>query len=373
MARALNLLGICDVSVGYGSPEITALMHDLACCDWIASAHLIEADEPDRPPASAMPDSYRLTRIHGAGLPAQSLSWTRHFINQSAKIANESRPDILILFGGAVFPVVALLDFRPQSLVYHAYEQIADLPAETLAAHQALLGEVDLVITPSVRRLIHDASFLGTWPKAVHTMYNAADVAYPNTLTPKPNRSHEPYLLWCGALDRNRTFADYFFSPELSDIRIDMYGRLQDDNGLRQALVSAPNISHHGIVPADRLHNAVAQAAYSIVWWNPANSYGHLHLASNRFFSSIQMGTPSLCAPHPQCLEIARRFDCAIVMEDWSREAFVASARRAVDLFGTDAYDAMVSRCHDARDSGLNWPHQSQGITAAIRETLCTS
>lgn len=366
----VSVLGISDVSVGYGSPEIVALMHDLAECDWVASARLLEADEPDRPHITGGHFSFELERIGAHGLPPQSLSWTRHTIREAARIANNTRPDVLILFGGAIFPVIALLNYRPRSIVYHAYEQISDLPAETLAAHRVFLREVNLVTTPSIRRLIHDAVFLGMWPRSVCTMFNVADVAYlaSDVKVAKPPR--QAYLVWCGSLHSQRTFAYHFLSPEISDIRIEMYGRVEDNEHLRAALDLSPNIKHHGIVPANDLHAAVLQAAFSVVWWNPANSYGHLHLASNRFFTAIQMGTPPLCGPHPQCLEIARRFDCAIVMEDWSQESFVSAARRAMDLFGTDAYDVLVERCLDASASGLSWKAQSQRIIAAIRGTL---
>lgn len=370
MNMRVNALGICDVSIGYGSPEIVALMHDLAECDWVASARLLEADEPDRPPITPTNFSFALERIDSHGLPPQTLSWTRHTIQQAARIANKTRPDLIVLFGGAIFPVVALLEYRPRSIIYHAYEQISDLPAETLAAHRLFLEEVNLVITPSIRRLIYDATFLETWPRSVYSMFNVADVAYPSSNIRISEPIREAYLVWCGSLDSQLTFAHHFLSPEISDIRIEMYGRLKKDGILSAALGVSPNITHHGIVPADELRMAISHAAYSVVWWNPANSYGHLHLASNRFYSAIQIGTPPLCGPHPQCLEISRRYDCAIVMEDWSREAFVAAARRAMDLFGTDAYDALVERCHEASAGGLNWKAQSDGMLAAIRETL---
>jgi len=367
MTRPLKILGICDVSVGYGSPEIAAIMHDLANCDWVSGAQLIEPDEPDRPPIPNAPHAFQIRRIDGTGLPPQSLSWTRHFVAESAKIVNWESPDILIIFGGAVFASLALLKKRPKCIIYFAYEQIADLPAETLAAHRALLPDMDLVVTPSIRRLIHDATLLDVWPREVHSIRNVADVAYPHVPSVQSADIRNAEIIWCGSLDRTRTFAGHFLSPELSDIQFRMFGRLRDLDGLGAALAAAPNITHHGLVDAVTLSSAVASAAYSVVWWNPANSFGHLHLASNRFFTAIQLGTPPLCGPHPQCLEVARRFDCAIVMDDWSRDAFIAAARRAMDMFGTDAYAAMVSRCADAREHGINWPAQSRGLATAIK------
>lgn len=369
MGQSVSILGICDVSVGYGSPEIPAIIHDLANCDWTGDVHLVEPDEPDRPPPPGRPQTYRRSRIDACGLPPQSLSWTRHFIFKSAQIANRDKPDVLVLFGGAIFPVLSLLKEKPASVIYHAYEQIADLPAEALAAHKALLGEVDLVTTPSIRRLIHDATYLNLWPRAVHTIYNVADVAYPDC--PKTEERPSDFgLVWCGTLDRKRTFADFFLASGLEDIPIDMYGRIVDTGGLEDAIAALPRLTHHGVVPADALSAALARAAYSIVWWNPANSYGHLHLASNRFFSAIQKGTPPLCAPHPQCLEIAERYGCALVMEDWTEEAFVAAVHKARDMFGTDAYDALVRGCRDACEDGINWAAQSRDMISAIRATL---
>lgn len=359
------------MSVGYGSPEVAAIMHDLGRRD-DTDAVLLEPDEADRPPLDANPDwAFNLQRISADGIPSQTLSWTRHFQAAARKEIQRIKPDILIIFGGSVFGTLALLDPLPPTIIYHAYEQIADLHAETLQAHKLFLEDVDLVMTPSLSRLAYDCQILGTWPKTVHGLRNVADVAYP-VETPRVSASDKlKHFIWCGNLSRKRTFADFFLGKPAEDFPLQMYGRVSNEEGddLNECVSAAPHLTHYGIVAAGELSAAVARAAFSLVWWNPQNSVGHYHLASNRFYTALQLGTPSICGPHPQCIEINKRYDCAIIMENWTPEAYITASRRATDMLGTSAYDNLLQNCADARHDGVNWPSQSTGIISAILRT----
>jgi hypothetical protein len=75
-------------------------------------------------------------------------------------------------------------------------------------------------------------------------------------------------------------------------------------------------------------------------------------------FESIAAGIPPICTPHPQCVEIIRKFDCGIVLDDWSAESVFAGISGAHDIFGTARYHELVANCRKANRDELNWEHQ---------------
>lgn len=364
--NALSIVGISDVSIGYGSPEVPAIMHDICTRFPNFKGVLIEPDEPDRQPENRS-RSFTLERV-ATTLKPQSLSWMRHFMHNALERIEALKPDILIIFGALVFPIIPALKTRPQKIIYHAYEQIADVPAEILAAHKHFLADIDLVISPSIARLIHDCSFLNVWPKNILEMRNSANVNHPETqslITPKDKKNQ---FLWCGALDKQRTFADFFFAPDMAEHKFEMFGRITGDNkaAIHTAIKNAANINHNGIRPASELDMALRQSAYALTWWNPANSVGHFHLASNRFFTAITSATPPICGPHPQCIEINKKYNCAIILEDWTQQAFNEGIKKAANIFGSDQYSKIYQNCLDAKRKELAWSIQSEAMQSAI-------
>lgn len=252
-------------------------------------------------------------------------------------------------------------------VVYHAYEQICDLSAEVLLAHRLFLETVDLVITPDIRRLIHDCKKLGVWPQNVVEIHNGADVGYPSPITKLPADDRNGRFFWCGTLGRRRTFADWFFNEQLTAYNFDLTGRFgsEDERTLRDQIARCSNISHHGIRSAAELDQMRARAQFSLVWWNPTNSFGHLHLPSNRFATTIQAGTPPICAPHPHFIEISRRFGCTILMENWTGEAFRDALAQATRTVGTKAYHRLIDGCAAAAEE-FEWPRQSRRIRSSL-------
>jgi hypothetical protein len=102
--------------------------------------------------------------------------------------------------------------------------------------------------------------------------------------------------------------------------------------------------------------------AFSIVMWNPNISDGHHFVSPNRLFSSIQAGVPPVVAPHPQCRMIVDRYDCGVVMRDWSFESFHLALKKCMKIYGTSRYADLVANCRRAADAELNWDKQFEKI-----------
>jgi len=363
----MKIIGVSDVSIDYGSPEVPALFHDI-CVRAGVPGTLIEPDEHDRPPLTERPQrAFSLIRMD-SDLPSQTAPWLREYLARAAAAVSRNTPDLLVIFGGAAFPILELLPHRPRYVVYHAYEQIAELGIDDIVCHQLHLGHVTTVITPNIDRLVYDCERLGTWPRSTVTLYNSADVSYPQPVVRRPPQDRNGRFLWTGALDRRRTLSHYLAAKDLEPFGIDIFGRITDPapDTLLQSLKARPNVALHGLVAPDVLNAARADAAFSLIWWNPDDSAGHYHLASNRFFTSLAAGVPPVCAPHPQCVRITETYDCAVIAKDWSLEAIRDAMAEAADIAGSDKYAALVERCLAAADGALSWTAQSRRVVDAL-------
>lgn len=365
-----RIIGVSDVSLGYGSPEVPAIFHEL-CIVAGERGLLFEPSEADRPQTQVGSPAFDVERLVSQ-FPSGTTAWRREFLWQVRKLVEAESPDVLVLFGGAVFSLLAIIKRRPRRVIYHAYEQIVDLAPDEQDAHRIYLGSVDLVISPEPHRLAHDCKFLGAWPKVVHFIFNSADVCAPAEIHSVSAGEREEAFFWSGALSRKATFAQYLWSPEFSKFRIGVYGRLSDhepDLILRE-IRGRSNISYRGLVTADTLNRERARHAFSLVWWNPANSFGHLHLCSNRLFTGLSAGLPTICGPHPQCATIAKRFDVGLVAEDWSLRSISEAMNKAISILGTARYDKMVDNCMELTRSETGWDVQAAALRPKLEEAV---
>jgi len=363
-----SVIGISDVSVGYGSPEVPALM-DSICKTVGARGLLIEPDEINRPPiAMTWSPEFNLCRVMSK-FPDHSPPWHRHFQASALREVERHKPDMLVIFGSSVFSSLMGLSFWPKCVVYHAYEFISNLSAHDLAAHHCLLSKCDLVITPEVERLIIDCEKVRAHPTSMAAIYNVADVSYPSPIRRLPADQRNGRLVWYGTLHRTQAFADYFIMDEVRSFEFDLFGRITDPNAddVAAKISSTPNLRYFGVVSSEELNHRRAENTFSLVWWNPEMGPGAYYLASNRFFTSVQAGVPPICGPHPQCVDLVERYGCGLIMDDWSPTNFLRTLRIARRIYGTSAYREMVANCNHAADEEFNWEHQYKRIESRVK------
>lgn len=366
-----QIIGISDVSVGYGSPEVPALM-DSVCRTLGRRGLLIEPDEISRPPVTLdWSPAFDLQRIP-SNFPDHTPAWHRQFQGGALRMVERHRPDVLIVFGSSVFSSLLGLSHRPKHIIYHAYEFISNLSEHDLAAHRFLLAEVDLVITPEIDRLIIDVEALEAYPRNVAAIYNVADVVHPKPIRRLPADQRNGRFLWFGTLHRTQAYADYFTMPQVRDIEFDLFGRITDPDaqGVAHTLLEAPNLRYFGVAPAEELNARRAENIFSLVWWNPELNPGAYYLASNRFFTSVQAGVPPICGPHPQCVDLIERYGCGLVMDDWSPTSFERSLREALRIYSSPVYAEMVANCEKATAEQFSWEIQYKRIEPKIKAAL---
>ncbi|MBV9123473.1 MAG: glycosyltransferase, partial [Planctomycetes bacterium] len=165
---------------------------------------------------------------------------------------------------------------------------------------------------------------------------------------------------------------EYFLEPEVADVPIDLYGLVEGEDKvemLRQLLSGVGRVSYRGYVDAKTLQNIRRSYAYSIVMWAPTNEH-QLYAAPNKFFDAIADGVPPLTAPHPQCKMLVNRYQCGIVLRDWTFDSFREGAAKALKLVGTPVYAQMVENCRRAVLTELNWEAQFRKIQKCLPERL---
>ncbi|HVX12974.1 MAG TPA: hypothetical protein VHC22_17455 [Pirellulales bacterium] len=363
----VEIAGVADVSVGYGSPQIPRLMESLAE-HYEREVVILEPDQTDKKPLDTPPRGCALERIATSVHPHTTLG-RREYISATGRRINALRPDLLVLFCTYTLPVLTQLRYRPRCTVYHCIETVANYGPLDVAVNRRFASDVDLVVFPEENRAQIDGQRCGLSGLPMAVVYNASN---DRAFRPSPVGERSLKLLYTGTLDLDRTLAEYFLRPELADVSIDIFGntagRDRDELRSRLACLSGP-IRYRGYVSAATLKELRNIYAYSIIMWAPTDE-NQLFAAPNKFFDAIADGIPPIAAPHPQCKLIIDRYQCGILMEGWSFEAFLAAIQRAKAAFGTPAYDRMVAGCGRAVECELNWPAQFDKVKRLLPPSL---
>lgn len=357
------IVGITDLSVGYGSPQITALLQSLRA-RYGTRAVLLENDQSERPPAHDLYPDLEIERIPAPFHPysGEGRIW---FVKEVTARLKVLRPKMLVLFASHTLPVLMRLRKIPDFVVYYALEA-----GENPAVQSLVHDEIDLLLFPEENRA---ACELGRTPyrnTPVAVVYNAIN-KLPAT-TPVPTAEKTASVFYGGTIERGKTFAEYFVDPRLGGHVIDLYGLVEgpDKEATRTALTSNANrVRYHGYVHREALTQLRRHHAYSLVMWAP-DSEAHLYACPNKLFEAIADGVPPISAPHPQCKMLIERYRCGIVMNDWSFSSFRNAIDEAMSLFGTPAYEEMVANCARAVQSELNWDAQFDKVSRWLPEDI---
>lgn len=359
-----GIMGVSDVSVGYGSPEVLELMSSLSS-HYGEEATLIEPDEITRPPLDHYPFANVKVRRLRATYQTYSMPFRIEYLDEAARLVNEARPDVLVVFCTFTLPLLFKLDYKPRFVLYHCYELASKYGERDIEINRLAARKIDLITFPEENRARIDIENCGfhTVPKAI--VYNCGDVLpqRPEDILPADARSGR--IIYTGTLDMQNALSGHFMDDSVQGIPIDIYGRITDEDPARRKRLESGffgSVVYHGLVDYETLVERRRQAIFSVLLWNPLSGPHHVYAAPNRLFSAIQSGVPVISPPHPQCVKIIERYGCGLLMEDWELSSFVATLKEAVDLYGTDEYAEMVEACRKAAMGDLNWPAQFKKI-----------
>lgn len=371
--RTRSRISVClvsEVSVGYGTPQIIRVADSIAE-HFNADVHIYEPDQAARPAVDIrdhvhQPTVY-LQRIFTTSHP-HSTAGRIEFCALVAKAVQRIAPSI-ILFGSSYgLPILLHLDPRRSLNILYCLEHVAKQPEASL---RLLAKHCSIIIFPEINRARIYLERLGGPRPGQDTlvMYNANSR---REVVPAERRVHR--FFYGGTFHKQLTFGDYFLDPSMAQRPIDVYGIIDgySDCSDTMARMSGKDgcVKYCGYVEANaHFFSILSRYQFSIVTWNPLNTAQH-YAAPNKLFDAIACGVPVICAPHPQCVDIVKRWRCGMIADDWSLQALAARVGQGVEMMGSRTHAEMVRNCAAAMDGGLNWSSQFAKLAPVIDKHL---
>ncbi len=364
-----RILLLTDVTLGFAVPQVTMLARSLA--EWLGAETLIvEPDMKGRRDMAEIP-GVQIRRI-ATRMPPHSRVFALEYVRALRPIYRDFNADLLIVLNAELLAPMLLDERRPKAVVYYMLESL-DHQAKTAGPwaeqlNRMAAGFVDLVLVPERRRFAIDKQRLG-WP----------DVPVVEVLNVSPDLPAARYersgcrFLFAGTLSK-ASGIEFLLDERLRQLDIDVAGPLDTEDArafVRNFTkpVAGGRRRYLGLIPHDRLMALLPGYTYRIVVWTEAelNSY----LASpNKFFESIACGVPPICTPNPQILDIAGRYGCALVAEDFGVASFCHTMADAAWIAPTGTYSRLVANCEAARAAELNWNCQFAKVRAALERLV---
>jgi glycosyltransferase involved in cell wall biosynthesis len=352
----VRIAAVSDVTLGYGSPQIPALVRSLRERYRCEDAVIVEPDEPDRrSDARRLPD-LRVIRVYTSEHP-HSAAGRVEYILEATRELDKLRPDLLVVATTFCAPILFLLKRRPAAVLYYQLEPVEPYGPLDVKLNHEIGPFVDLMIYPEENRAAFDIEQFGDRGRPFAVLYNCSPSS---EQAPLPAEDRNGRFIYHGTIEEGRTYAEYFLDERMRDVPLDLYGRVGGPQAAatqRKLVRAQGHLRYLGSVDAQTLATRRRSYAYSIVAWNPIDRY-HLAACPNKFFESIAAGVPPIVAPHPQCKMLVERYECGIVMDGWDIDAFLRAIKQARSVFGTAAYSRMVANCTVAANRELNWRRQ---------------
>ena len=360
---------ISDVSLGYGTPQLPRMADSFATA-FNAEVHIFEPDEPERRPVDirqhTRSSNVHLRRIYTAAHP-HSHQGRIEFCAQAAGHVKALSPDILMFATMYGIAILDHLDTRAMLKIFYCLEEM-DPRHKYLFP---LVRQCDIIIFPEDNRARLYLERLGNAANEpdVLLIYNTSD----RTEWTDPSARGER-IFYGGTFDRNVTFGGYFLHEKLAAMPVDIYGIIR---GFKDpsAVINRLDGRHGGPKfcgyrqSDDAFFKLLSGYLYSIVIWNPDRE-DRLYAAPNKFFDAIACGVPPIAAPHPQCVEIIRKWKCGILMEDWSFACFTRALQRALKASKSEYYQELAANCRRAMQEELSWSRQFERLVPLVQRRL---
>jgi hypothetical protein len=363
----LRTLVVSDVSLGYGTPQILRLANSVAG-HYGGEVLVVEPDQPERPRIADLqtPSNVRIERLYTSHTPYWGEGLIE-FILATNRLVESYSPDLFIGAAHIGMRVCATAALRQDAVkVFYCLEDTGVPWLDDCIIPRA--SEMwDLVIFPEENRAMRYSAELQLKPSThVAIMYNANE---PRMVLPVGQRNGR--LFYGGLVHKESTLARYF--PETPDVPIDVFGNIVGyDTTLDYVKrLNPPDGPRYGgyLKADDSFFKSLASYCYSIVGWVPLR-YDYHYAAPNKFFDAVACGVPPICAPHPQCVDLIGKWNCGLLMEDWSLESFRRTSEAAIEAIGSDFHLELVENCRRAMRQELSWDCQFNKLVPLLDRLL---
>lgn len=367
MAKPPRIVAVSDASLGFGSPQVPEFLRSLRA-HYGGEVVILEPDAPDKPARHDLYPDLKIERLHTGVQPYVPEGRIRYLLAAANRI-NQLQPDVLVVFCTFCLPVLFKLRRRPKFVIYHSIESIVFYGEADLEMNRAAAPWIDLVIFPEENRASRDLERCEFHALPIVEMLNSANPRSSKDQIVSADRRNGR-IISQGAIIGAQTFPEYYLRRQAQRLPVDLYGPIGGADSAevgRKLGAMRKNVRYHGVVDLHRLAEIRRNYCYSIVIWTPTIERA-LFAPSNKFFEAVADGVPPITAPHPQHKQLVERYECGIVMDDWSYESFYRALRRALRLYGTSQYADMVANCRVAVAEELNWEHQFEAVKPYLRD-----
>jgi glycosyltransferase involved in cell wall biosynthesis len=359
----VKILAVSDVSVGYGSRQIPAIVDSLGD-HYGAEKYIIEPDQIEKAPNH---DAFPNITIHRiiTNIHPHSPGGRIEYIIKASKLIDKIKPNILIISTTFTLPVVFKIHYRPQKTIYYCLESISHYVGD-IEINRHIDELVDLIIFPEENRAqIHLETTNTKLPFCI--VYNCTnDNSFAHIVSPEQRNGK---IIYNGGIHKATAY-NFFLNKKIQDYKIDIYGLVEapteaDRNAIESSFLSLTgNVKYRGYIPFKELEVLRKRYQFSIVLWLPLDE-NTMFACPNKFFESIYSGIPPIIAPFPQGKVICERYNCGIVMEDFSFNSFYMALKYATSL-DNDEYGQLVENCAKAVSNEFNWPNQMQKVVKLL-------
>lgn len=363
---------VADVSLGYGSPQILSITKSLLEEFPAARGLIIEPDQLLHPLSARTFSRCNVKRIF-TNTNIYSNQWKIEYIRKVAAEVNRFHPDIIVYVGSVM--LCKIHDYlrypKPISVIY-----FLEMPEMYSFgnAYQTILNNLDdyadILLHPEINRMNSCMSFFPKLNIPQYVVYNASKSFDPSEVVASNELNGR--ILYQGTISRESTFADYYFDAQVQKMPIDIYGAISGEESTKFELTQKftsmlHNAQYFGYINSECLAQRRKYYSYGIISWNPINA-NFKFAAPNKLFEYIGSGVVPIAAPHPQCQYLIKKYNCGIVLHDWSFDSFFDGLQYAMLIYGTPIYETMRQNCLKAANEELNWDVQIAPVMKKLQE-----
>jgi glycosyltransferase involved in cell wall biosynthesis len=238
---------------------------------------------------------------------------------------------------------------------------------------RAVKDRIDLFVVPEPNRAAQLVALTHLDERRLRILYNCKRYDMPPLQLPYEDRNGK--LLHQGTIFVDEEPWTYLYEDP-ARYSMDIYGIIrrktfdeQFPKRFHELGQRNPELSYLGKVTEKHLDELRPRYSYAVVYWHPSD-WTQRFACPNKFFEAIASGVPPLCSPNPQMFDLVRRYDCGVLMSDWTAEAFKEAYQYAMEIRGTGRYAELVRNCTRAYETELNWPQQFAKIESILRPAL---
>ncbi|GGB61332.1 hypothetical protein GCM10011316_36660 [Roseibium aquae] len=368
VTRPISVVMLTDVSVGYGTPQNLRLAESI-CKNYNARVHIFEPDQAVRPQIDIkkrLPEyNISLNRVFTTG-NLFTQEGRIEFAQYVAPHIRNIKPDILIISGLYRLPVLDMIDHDHMIKIFYCLEEVTERHKYIFP----LVNICDILIFPEEnrRRIYLERTGFRYENNYTFVIMNTNNNNY---YTDEKNGK----LLYAGSFHKEITFGYYFFHEEVYALPIDIFGIIDgfpndERRSLFELFTKPGGARYRGYFETDdNFFRMISRYLFSIITWLP-DVEDRYYAAPNKLFDALSCGLPVISAPHPQCEEIIRKYNCGILMDDWTMPSYVSALNKALNVSGTEYYKELVDNCRTAMREDLSWDAQFSKLRPVIDKLI---